>query len=71
MRCEQWFEEHEGRMVEVGSSGLAGAIRAAAGDTKFRFVCAGCETRGERRFAKVIVVLLILIALAWAWGERG
>ena len=73
MKCEQWFEEHEGRMVEVRRHGVAGgiaaSIRAAAGDSKFRFVCASCETRGRYRFVKVVGALLLLIGLLWAWQK--
>jgi hypothetical protein len=75
LRCLQWFETHEGRMVERtrygAAGGIAAAIRAAAGDSKLRFICARCEARSLHRFAKVIGALLLLIGLFWISQKLG
>ena len=74
-RCEQWFEEDEVRPVARSShgyaSGIANAIRSAAGDSNWRYVCAECEVKGRYRFAKLIGVLLLLLGLSWAMRELG
>ena len=51
------------------ASGIAHSIRAAAGDTKWRYVCAGCEVKGRYRFAKLIGVLLFLVGVSWVLRE--
>jgi len=75
LRCQQWFEEDEGRMVERAagsvSGGLAQSIRAAAGDSNLRFICASCESRHRHRFVKVVGALLLVAALLWAWQFLG
>lgn len=53
------------------SSGLANSIRAAAGDTKWRYLCADCDVRGRKRFAKLVGMMVLLVALSWGLRELG